>query len=671
MMRPRTSCSLIFSVLFLAVAASVGAQGRVSRTVTAKEYCASAEEKRFAEDWYGAIEDYLAAVSKNPSYADALFGLAECYYELDEYDQSLAYVKRVSPLMRGDGALLNLEGFVDIGLGDLSAAKDLFNTVARTRPNDLDARFGLALLDLSVGRKTEARTRLEDSLRLSPQNARALLSLALIAADQGRKDEAESLIERALRFHGQEPRVQYTAARLAMRSGNLDKAIFYARNAIQASPSYGEARGLLGSLMYQSGSYAEAIALMQEGVARNRKDPDAWFTLGLAQAAAGKTPDAVYSLRQSLGLREDDEIARLALENLVVDTSPIESTAREPYATWHFEKGYDLEDRSFFEQALFEYRRGLALYPDSKRGRVLYADLLRKRGLPGKQLAELRFLADLGKADTAVKDSIETYESLLQDTVSRNWGVDQYALPKRPYQVAFFMLPEAEDGAHTSGRSILLRYLKDSLASSSRLKVLDLPVAVNSSAEAFRRAREAEADYYLVLTARENERDVLLRGDLKVARTGSLAASFNSYRTGNDRVKEATLKMAAYLESALQPKGSIIKRTQNRGLVDMGSLEGLKVGDKLGVIKRGELGILPEGLGPSYTSDALIGEFTVTALDEAVCEGTLKSTGFYDTTNAGDEIIVLEVPGTKGETSNHVAAPAEASGLFASVRRLR
>jgi tetratricopeptide (TPR) repeat protein len=644
--------------------------------LSARDLVARAGDKRFAEDWYGAVEDYLQAVRINPSYSDALVGLAECYYELDEYDEALVYAKKASPFRKGDSALRNLEGFIRIGLADLPGAKALFTAVAAERPNDLDARFGLALLDLAAGKKTEARTRLEDSLRLSPQNGRALLSLALIAEDQGRPGDAASLIERALRFHGQEPRVQYTAARLARSSGDLPKAIACARNAIDMSPSYAEARRLLGALLFESGSYADAISLMQEGVARNRKDSSAWYTLGLVQAAAGKASDALYSYRQAVGLREDDEVARLALEELVMDTSPLESSARSSYAVWHFDRAGELEDRSFFDQAILEYRRGLEIDPNNKDGRVRYAELLRKRGLPARQLSELKFLADIGKADTPVNDAIETYDSLLQDSVSRTWGVDQYNLEKRPYRIALFYIAKGDEGAHAGGRNILLRYLKDLLLVSSRLRVLDLPAGLASSTEAFRKAREAEADYYLVLSIDETERDLRYSGELRVARTGSLATSFNSYRTGNERVKEATQRLATLLETSLQPEGSLLKRKDELGIVDLGSQDGIKVGDSLVVVKKASLEVAPDGLGPAYAPDAVVGSFTVTALDEELCEGRLKSSGFYDTINAGDSVVMaLAVPPPKGQGPK-AATPAttplsEFSSLFAAVRRLR
>ena len=218
----RRGFAVFAAVVFFVAGAfglAAGAAAEAASTASARELVAQAEEKRFAEDWYGAVEDYLAAVSKNPSYAEALEGLAECYYEVGEYDEALTYAKKTAPYKRGDASIQNLEGFIRIGLSDLAGARKLFAGVAATRPNDLDARFGLALLDLAAGKKTDARSKLEESLRVSPQNARALLSLALIADDQGREPEAQALIERALRYHGHLSLRVYPLARLIQGRG--------------------------------------------------------------------------------------------------------------------------------------------------------------------------------------------------------------------------------------------------------------------------------------------------------------------------------------------------------------------------------------------------------------------------------------------------------------------
>jgi tetratricopeptide (TPR) repeat protein len=656
----------------LAVAGLAWAQapGDVGGGGDARSLVAAAEALRFSEDWYPAIDDYLAAVAKNPSYGAAYEGLAECYYELGEYDQSLSYVRKAAPFMKGDTGLANLEGFVRIGLGDLSGARKAFAAVADYLPNDLDARFGLSLLDLSAGKKTAARERLEESLRLAPQNGRALLSLALIASDQGKKEEAQALVEKALRFHGSEPRTQYVAACLAAAAGDAEKAAFHARSALDLKPGYADARLLLGGLMYSSGSYDQAIALMREAVARDRKNGMAWYTLGMAQRGAGKKSDAIYSLKTACSLRPDDELARIALELVVSDSTNSEDPSREVYADWHVARGREFEDRSSYDQAVFEYRRALRIYPYSKKARLYYAGMLKARGFPGKYLSELQFLKENGRADQGVLDSIETYDSLLVDAVGRNWGVDEDALPKRPYKIVLMYLGDDGErpaaGTHAAGRKLVLGYIKDILASSSRAQLVDAGSGAASFAEAFKAAREAEADYFALVSVKETERDIELDVDLRVARTGSPASSFKAYRTGNDRLKNSASRVAELLVSSLPPLGSLVKRSQDKVLVDLGKADGLVKGSKLLVVKEGSVRPKPEQLGLTYPQSAVLAEVTVTEVGEEASAGTMKSAGFFDTVNIGDQVFLAPAEpaapaGTKGGAAAGAPAAATAS----------
>lgn len=662
------------AMLFTAVAAVLGAAPLGAQEGgDARSLYTEAERLRFAGEWYPAIETYLAAAAKNPSYGEVYVGLASCYYEIGEYDQALSYVKKAALFRKGDAALANLEGFIKVGLGDLSGARAAFDSVIAVLPNDLDARFGLSILDLAAGKKTEAKLRLEDSLRLSPQNARALLSLALIASDQGRTEESRALIERALRYHGSEPKTQYIAAELAASDGDLDRAAFHARKALDLKPGYSEAGRLLGSLSYRSGNYDQAIALMREAVARDRKDGLAWYTLGMAQRAAGKAADAVYSLKTAVSLRPDDEIARLALESAVVESTKAEDVSRASYADWHIARGRLFEERSFYDDAVFEYRRALHIYPYSKEARLLYAGILKARGYYGGYLSALKFLQDNGKADQAILDAIEIYDSMLSDSVGRSWGLDEEALPKRHYKIVFMYQSRPADESHPDGEALVVAYLKDILASSGSVSVLPLADRAVSFIDAFQRSRDAGADYFALVSFRQTDRDIEISLDLRVARTGSRAVSFKAFRSGNDRLRYGASRIAVLLLSSLPPRGELVARSQDRVLFDLGRRDGISKDGRFVVVRRGALQVNPEGLGLSYAPSSVLGEVTAARLGDEVGEGTLKRSGFFDAVNVGDEIVPAPSSnGTDGEKPELSVEPArEWPGLFSAVRALR
>jgi Flp pilus assembly protein TadD len=74
------------------------------------------------EDWYSAIESFLEAIRLNPAHAEATAALAECYYELAEFDEALNWVRRARQLARNNMSVANLEAVIVIALGNLDAA---------------------------------------------------------------------------------------------------------------------------------------------------------------------------------------------------------------------------------------------------------------------------------------------------------------------------------------------------------------------------------------------------------------------------------------------------------------------------------------------------------------------------------------------------------------------
>jgi hypothetical protein len=187
-----------------------------------------------------------------------------------------------------------------------------------------------------------------------------------------------------------------------------------------------------------------------------------------------------------------------------------------------------------------------------------------------------------------------------------------------------------------------------------------------SFAAAFRTAREGGADYFLVLTLAENERDISLKGELFVGRTGSSAGTFTSYRTGPDRLRNAGRNVIDQLSAALPFRGELAARRANQGLLDKGKADGVKPDSVYDIVKKGRVAVKNEGIGLVYTDADVVGTITVREADEEVAAGLLTRSGFYDRIEPGDEVIL------KNETAR-TPAPGTAADpeLRALLRTLR
>ncbi|GHU07306.1 hypothetical protein FACS1894151_01420 [Spirochaetia bacterium] len=623
------------------------------------------------EQWYEAAESFLESLRLNQAHAGANASLAECYYALEEFDEALIYVRRARTFARSNLSLANLEGVTLIALGRLEEAARVINEVLAREPYNKEALFAAAELDIARGRVGDALLRYREAARLFPDDRRVLISLALILGSMGEQNNARFYIERALQEHPEDYRVYYYASYLDAQAGNLAQAIRYAQQSLAFRGDYPEARNLLASLRYQTGEYEEAARLADIAISANRRDVRAWYLKGISYIRQGRFADAISTLQAACDIDPNDEFIRSALEEQLIAHTGVENSSRVRWAAWHFSRAAEYKSRNLIDQALFEYRRGLRLNPYAV-NRWDYAELLRIQKYPSRYLEELKFMQELGVESrtvtkASINNAIEIYDSLLADSLYRRWAVEQHEVSARHWKVAVFSMASQSTPYHTDAGSVGSSYIRDILVHERNIQALSFEESPATFSQAFSTARNAGADYFLVITINENERDLSIEGELFVARTGAAAGAFYAYRTGTDRLRNASRGIVEQLSASLPFRASLIRRRASQGLLDKGRADGAVVGAVYEVVKKGSAAILSEGIGLYYANEDIVGTFTVEQVDEEVCSGTLERNGFFDNIAAGDEVIFQpQKPQSAG--SSDVSADPQ---LREFLRRLR
>jgi len=170
--------TIIASIFLLAAAAALFA-------ADARPLFQAGARAQAEGNYHLAVEKYTAALAANPAYLEAMTGMADCFFLLEEYDEALRWVTEALRFDRGNPGLLVLQGRVLIGMGRPVEARKLFSIVLSRRPNDLEARFGQAEAEVAEGRTRNALSQYSQTLRLAPESRKALLSLAMLSASLG------------------------------------------------------------------------------------------------------------------------------------------------------------------------------------------------------------------------------------------------------------------------------------------------------------------------------------------------------------------------------------------------------------------------------------------------------------------------------------------------------
>jgi len=616
------------------------------------------------ENWYSAVESFLECTRLNPAHAEGTAALAECYYELSEFDEALLWVRKARMLARANMSVANLEVFTLIALGNLDAAASLVSDILTREPYNREALFAAGELDIARNRPSEALLRFREAVRRYPDDRRLLISLALVSLSLGDSETSLYHINNALGQHPDDYRVFYFAAYIYAQNARLPEAIRYAERALYYKPSHAPSQTLLATLRYRSGQYEEAVRLADAAIAQDRQNMGAWYLKGLSSIRMGRQADAITILSNAISINEDDEFVRAILEETLISSTTIEDPRRVRWAFWHFEKARNYRSRSLFEQALFEYRRGLRLNPDASDRRE-YAELLRLQGYPARYLEELRFLQDQGKADRPINDAVEAYSSLLSNALFRQWQVNPIDVAERHWKVAVFSLAGQSSFKHADSGYVAASAVRELLVHDRNIQPMNLELRQTTFSAAFRQAREAGADYFLLVSVTENERDIAIKGELFVGRTGSPAGAFYAYRTGSDRLRGATKGVTDQLSAALPLRGRLLIRRQGQALINKGKADGAASGAVFDVVKKGRPQTANEGIALIYSANEIVGKFTIDNLGEEISSGTLARNGFFDSIEAGDEII-LQVENKK--PTPETAANPELRALLRTLR---
>lgn len=598
------------------------------------------EQGRQAQDlgnYYRAIELYKTVLESNPSYLDPLQGAAECYFSLGEYDEALIYAEQARRYAMGNPELKNLSGRILLGLGRFEEAESMFRQVLQEEPYNINAQFGMAEREIAQGKMRNAAGRYREALRISPENRRALLSLVLLYDEIGNKDAAENYITQALYFYSDVAEVRWIAARHYAARGDDENAWEHANAAFSLNPEYLEAGILLARLAESRGELDFALEVLESQLNYHRESPMLWYQLGVVYSKSDMVDPAYHAFSTALAMRSGDDMIRIALENLLLENTPFGDPRRTKYAQYHFDLGEEFESRNLMEKAAREFRRGLQLDPYSITGRQRLSAYFERKEYLNRFREELLILQREGVDGTDLTDSLEILETDLEESLSRIWSVDQFSLPRQEYKLGVYLVPRVL--MHQGGAEDLVKYMEDLFEGEQNLSISDTSHEIDGFAEAFKRARELDTDYFMIIEAEETERIFSLKIQFYLSETGGPLAEWQIFRTGNHRIPEALRKAVADLGSVLVPYGMLLERRFDTGLVDLGKMDGVKPGDEFIVVRSGAWELLKDGFGFSYGEDDVVGSFVVENTDDLICTGTLKNTGFFDMINQGDMLF--------------------------------
>lgn len=650
----------ILSLLIFFVSAKVFAAESKKPLDIYNKACALQEE----ENWYAASQYFIEVVNLNPAFSDAWFRLADCSYKLGEFDLAFQYLTSAEKYEKNNSSIKNLKGMILLALGQTEEARSIFNEVLKTYPNDIDAHFGLAEIELYDGKFSGAETQYVEALKRQNSNRKALLSLALVCAETKRYAQAEEYLRQAINYYSGEPEVHYFAAIIYMMKGDYKSAEKHARIAVEIKGDYEKAYELLASVLYSQTRYDEVIDLCDYLISKNRKNEAAWYLKGVSLAKQGLDKEAIEIWTTGVSVAPQDELMRMMLELTAKDMLELDDYHRKTMAKYHLANAKQYETRYDKAGSTYEYQRALILEPSNTEARMAYANILEMNGMHELYLSQLKFIKETSDKElsTSVKDTIEAYNSLLTNTLAKKWNVDPFYLDKIRWNIAVFYEENTSTFNHADSDRLTALACSDIFSGVAITSVKTQVNPVSGFGEAFKNARANNYDYFIIVSLSEGDEDLTLKATMYSGRTGTETFSDKYYATGNNRFSTVLRRFRNSVLEKLTVRGKILQRNGKTVLIDLGRSENIIKDAEFKIIKKGCVKTADSGTGLFYKDDDVVGVLVVTNPGEEVSEATITYHGFYDRVNEEDEIVLVNIPEQKKDTGIDTVPNSDESG---------
>ena len=241
--------------------------------------------RRTAENIKKAIEQFKAATDRDPNYALAYTGLADCYVLLNEYAGTP--VSETAPQAKAYAEHA-------IALDDQLA----------------EPHATLALVNELLWRWAEAEREFKRAIEINPNYATTYHWYSDLLRILGRFDEAASMAKRAHEIDPLSATISIHLSEMYQIQNDHNASIENSRKVIELDPNYASAYRALGLSYLKQGHSAEAIANLEKAAELSHRDIVFLMYLGYGYGVAGKRAEAIaiakdleakYARKESLG----------------------------------------------------------------------------------------------------------------------------------------------------------------------------------------------------------------------------------------------------------------------------------------------------------------------------------------------------------------------------------
>lgn len=291
-----------------------------------------------------AIEQFKLATDRDPNYALAFVGLADCYAVLNEYAGTPT--SEAVPL-----------------------AKTYAERALALDPQMAEPHATLAFVHEHTWQWSEAEEEFKRAIAINPNYPTAYHWYSIMLKSLGRNDEAATMIKRAQELDPLSSVIAVNITRLYQLQNNHQSSIDNSLKIIELDPNFGPAHQYLALSYLRLGRNPEATTEMEKAVELSNRSGISLGDLGFVYASTGRKAEALNLIKELEGKYQQKEAIGQYLAAVYVALGDIDKAFE-----W-LEKDFEARNGK-----LPEIRWQLQF--DALRGDARYRDLLKRMNIP-------------------------------------------------------------------------------------------------------------------------------------------------------------------------------------------------------------------------------------------------------------------------------------------------
>lgn len=229
--------------------------------------------RRTAENLKKAIEQFKFATDRDPNYALAFVGLADCYAVLNEY--------------------AGIPTSETIPQARVYAARAL-----AIDPQLAEAHATLAMVHENSWEWAEAEKQFKRTIELNPNYPTVYHWYSIFLKNVGRNDEAAVMIKRAQELDPLSSVISVNISRLYQLQENHQASIENSLKLIDLDPNFGPAHQYLAMSYLKTGRNDEAVAEMERALTLTKRAGITLGDSGYLYAVLGKKTEAIATIKE-------------------------------------------------------------------------------------------------------------------------------------------------------------------------------------------------------------------------------------------------------------------------------------------------------------------------------------------------------------------------------------